>query len=141
VSSYCYICVLILLYVSSHYYMCPHTTTCVSSYYSVSSHYYVSSSYYLYPHTTTYVSSYYSICKLSTAAALCAARVADEEDLYLSTCAVDPHADMLVQPTLQQRRSADAAACNVACGSCGRCCLQRLRQYVYFSTVLVTQVN
>ena len=110
--------------------MRPHTTTYVSSFY--------------YMHTTIYVPSYYYICKLSklsTAAALCAARVADEEDLYLSTCAVDPHADMLVQPTLQQRRSADAAACNVACGSCGRCCLQRLRQYVYFSTVLVTQVN
>ena len=31
-SYYYYICVLILLYVSSYYYMCPHTTTYVSSY-------------------------------------------------------------------------------------------------------------
>ena len=45
VSSYYYICVLILLYVSSNYYMCPHPTMC--------------------PHTTmcpqtTIVSSYYT---------------------------------------------------------------------------------
>jgi hypothetical protein len=42
--SYYYICVLILLYVSSHYY--------------------VSSYYYMCPHTTIYVSSYYYICVL-----------------------------------------------------------------------------
>ena len=77
VSSYYYICVLILLY------MCPHTTICVSSYYyicvlillHVSSFYYVSSysSYYymcvlillcISPHTTIYLSSFYYICVL-----------------------------------------------------------------------------
>jgi hypothetical protein len=68
VSSYYYICVLILLhmcphrlqgqrvrelYVSSYYYMCPHTTTiCVL----ILLH--------MCPHTTTYVSSYYYICVL-----------------------------------------------------------------------------
>ncbi len=66
--------VLILLYVSSYYYVCPDTTIYVSSYY-VSSYYYifvlillclcphatkcVSSHYYICPHTTIYVSAYY----------------------------------------------------------------------------------
>ncbi len=132
VSSYYYICVLILLH------MCPHTTICVSSYYYMCPHttINVSSYYYLYPHTTINVSSYYYISKLSTAAALCAAGVADEEDLYLSACAVDAHADMLVQPTLQQRCSADAAACNVACGSC--CCSACISMCTF---LLVKQVN
>ena len=49
---------------SSYYYMCPHTTTCVSSYY------YVSLLLVFCPHTTTcvlillHVSSYYYICVL-----------------------------------------------------------------------------
>jgi hypothetical protein len=42
VSSYYYICVLILLHT------CPHTTTYVSAYYYVASHYYMC------PHTTIY---------------------------------------------------------------------------------------
>ena len=127
--------------VSSYYYMCPHTTIIVSSYYYLHPHTTINlSSYYcLYPHTTINVSSYYYISKLSTAAALCAAGVADEEDLYLSACAVDAHADMLVQPTLQQRRSADAAACNVACGSCGSCCCSACVSMRTF--LLVKQVN
>jgi hypothetical protein len=53
VSSYYYICVLILLYIlSSSYHMCPHTTLYLSSYY------------YMGPHTTIYVSSYYYVCVL-----------------------------------------------------------------------------
>ncbi len=50
VSSYYYVCVVILLYMSLLVYFCPHTNLCVSSYY------------YICPHTTIYVSSYYSVC-------------------------------------------------------------------------------
>jgi hypothetical protein len=78
-SSYCYICVLILLYVSSYCYICvlillyraptrlsPHVKSCVlillyvSSYYCMCPHtaIYVSSYYYMCPHTAIYVSSY-----------------------------------------------------------------------------------
>ncbi len=66
VSSYYYVCVLVLLYicvlvllVSSHYYMCPHTTIYVSSFYyiCVLILLYMSSCYSMCPHTT--VSSYY----------------------------------------------------------------------------------
>ncbi len=54
VSSYCCICVLILLY------MCPHTTIYASSYYHICFLILL----YLCPHTTIYVSSYYYICVL-----------------------------------------------------------------------------
>ncbi len=65
VSSYCYICVLILLY------MCPHTAMCVLILLYVSSYCYIVSSYYyvcvlilLYicPHTAIYVSSLLHMC-------------------------------------------------------------------------------
>jgi hypothetical protein len=57
------ICVLILLYVSSYYYMCPHTmcphtTICVSSYY------------YMCLHTNLCASSYCYVCVLIPVAAL-----------------------------------------------------------------------
>jgi hypothetical protein len=92
VSSYYYICVLILLYMCPHtttmyvsscyyvcvlilLYMCPHTTIYVSSYCCICvlilllymcphATMYVSSYYYMCPHTTIYVSSYYYICIL-----------------------------------------------------------------------------
>jgi hypothetical protein len=54
------VCVLILLYVSSYYYMCPHTTMYVSSYY----HKCVLILQYMCLHTTVYVSSYYCKCVL-----------------------------------------------------------------------------
>jgi hypothetical protein len=47
-----YICVLILLYVSSYCYMCPHTTMCLLILL------------YMCPHTTICVSSYYHTCVL-----------------------------------------------------------------------------
>jgi hypothetical protein len=50
-SSYCYICVLIL-HVSSYCYMCPHTAIDVSSYCFI----YVLILLHMCPHTTTYVS-------------------------------------------------------------------------------------
>jgi hypothetical protein len=80
VSSYDYICVLILLCVLIRLYMCPHTTIYVSSYYyicvlirlymcphtaiCVLIRLYVSSYCYMCPHTTIYVSSYDCICVL-----------------------------------------------------------------------------
>jgi hypothetical protein len=64
-ASYCYTCVLILLY------MCPHTTICVSSYYYMCPLTCVrilllcmSSYYYMCPHATIYASSHYYICVL-----------------------------------------------------------------------------
>ncbi len=71
VSSYCYICVLILLY------MCPHTSVYVSSYYSYGgwapfcwcllrcSHTTILILVYMCPHTTIYVSSCYCKCVLN----------------------------------------------------------------------------
>ena len=81
-SSYCYICVLILLYMrphttislSSYYYicvrillyMCQHTTIYVLILLQVSSYYYICVLMLLYmrPHTTIYVPAYYYICVL-----------------------------------------------------------------------------
>jgi hypothetical protein len=79
VSSYYYICVLILpkcvlilLYVCLHTTMCPHTAICVSSYYCVPTYYYmciltlicVLILLYMCPHILLYVSSYCHICVL-----------------------------------------------------------------------------
>jgi hypothetical protein len=70
-SACCYVCVLMLLYVSSYYYMCPHTamcphatmcphtTVCVSAYY-----YYMCPHTTMCPHSTMCVSSYYYVCVL-----------------------------------------------------------------------------
>jgi hypothetical protein len=65
---HCYTCVLILLHVSSYYYMCPHTTTHVFSYNHtcVLILLHVSSYYYMCPHTTTCVSSSYCMCPHTT---------------------------------------------------------------------------
>ncbi len=54
VSTYYYICVLILRYVFSYYYMCPHARRVRGE----------SRRSYYYTHTTIYVSSYYYICVL-----------------------------------------------------------------------------
>ena len=59
--SYYYICVLIQLY------MCPHTTTFLSSYYCIGVRHTTinwPSYYYICPHPTIYVSSYYYLCVL-----------------------------------------------------------------------------
>jgi hypothetical protein len=73
VSSYYYVCFLILLYVSSYLlcvlillYMCPYATTYVLMLLHVCPHttMYVSSYNYMCPHTTIYVSSYYYVCVL-----------------------------------------------------------------------------
>ena len=77
--SYCYICVLILLYVSAHYcillypertaglpcillYTSPHTTIYVSEYYYIRLRILL----YVFPHTIIYVSSYHYTCVLTT---------------------------------------------------------------------------
>jgi len=57
VSSYCYMCVRILLYLSSDYYMCPHTPIYVSAY----SYMCVLILLYMCPHITIYVSSDYCV--------------------------------------------------------------------------------
>ena len=74
-----YLCLHTTVYVSSSYFMCPHTTISVSSYYCICvlklpcvlilqmcphTNIYVSSYYYLCPHTNISVSSYYYICVL-----------------------------------------------------------------------------
>jgi hypothetical protein len=66
VSSYCYICVLILLCMCSHTTICVLILLCVSSYcyLCVLILLYVSSYCYMCPHTAIYVSSYYYICVL-----------------------------------------------------------------------------
>jgi hypothetical protein len=65
VSSYSYICVLILLYMCPHsicIYVSSYSTTYVSSFDICVLVLHVSSYYYMCPHTTTYVPSYYKIC-------------------------------------------------------------------------------
>jgi hypothetical protein len=76
VSSYCYVFVLILLYVSSYCYMCPHSTMCphttvltplcVLILQCVSSYYYVLILQHMCPHSTMYVSSYCDILPQAT---------------------------------------------------------------------------